>query len=231
MNVKYIEGNIFNTKCQTIVNTVNCVGVMGKGIALVFKLRYPAMFDQYKKNCKTKEIRIGKVWLYKESKINWILNFPTKFHWKYDSKIVYLEKGLEDFLNIYKAKGITSIAFPLLGSHNGGLNPNIVKELMIEYLSKCDIPVEIYKYDPDASDDLFEDFKQKFLSMEYEEIKRATKLRRDKYQLVIDTLSNSEVKSMISLIKQEGLGVGTMQKCFNLILEDNNGFQLSMFKH
>ena len=160
MAIKFIKGNIFNSKAQTIVNTVNCVGVMGKGIALVFKLRYPKMFDLYKDHCKSKLIGIGKLWLYKgEENAPWVLNFPTKFHWKYPSKIEYLEKGLEKFCSSYKDQGITSIAFPLLGSHNGGLNPEIVKELMFKYLSKCDIPIEIYKYDPEAPDDLFEDFK------------------------------------------------------------------------
>lgn len=64
-NVKIIKGNIFNTKAQTIVNTVNCVGVMGKGIALVFKLRYPNMFEQYQNYCSQRLISIGKLWLYK----------------------------------------------------------------------------------------------------------------------------------------------------------------------
>ena len=215
MAIKFIKGNIFNSKAQTIVNTVNCVGVMGKGIALVFKLRYPKMFDLYKDYCKSKLIGIGKLWIYKgEENAPWVLNFPTKFHWKYPSKIEYLEKGLEKFCSTYKDQGITSIAFPLLGSHNGGLNPEIVKELMFKYLSKCDIPIEIYKYDPEAPDDLFEDFKRKFLSMEYEDIKKVNNLRRDKYQLVIDCLENSEIKSMISLIKQDGLGGRNDAKVF-----------------
>ena len=80
---------------QTIVNTINCVGVMGKGIALVFKLRYPEMFDKYQELCKSKMIGIGKLWLYKTSESpQWVLNFPTKFHWKYPSKMEYIEKGL-----------------------------------------------------------------------------------------------------------------------------------------
>ena len=229
MNIKYIEGNIFNSQCQSIVNTVNCVGVMGKGIALVFKLRYPEMFEEYKKKCKTKEIGIGNPWLYKESDSKWILNFPTKFHWKYDSKISYLEKGLDRFINTYKEQGITSIAFPLLGSHNGGLDPVGVKNLMFEYLSKCDIPIEIYKYDPNAPDDLFELFKKKYLSMNYEEIKKVAKLRRDKHKLVLECLNKEDVKSMISLTKQDGLGSGTLQKCFNLMIDENKGTQLSIF--
>ena len=120
--------NIFNTQCQTIVNTVNCVGVMGKGIALEMKTRYPVMFEKYKKLCKDNLIDIGKLWLYKEPDDKWILNFPTKTHWK------------------YKDKNIESIAFPMLGCSNGGLETEKVLEIMVKHLSKCDnLIVEIYK--------------------------------------------------------------------------------------
>ena len=145
-NITIINGNIFNTKAQTIVNTVNCVGVMGKGIALVFKLRYPAMFDIYQDFCKQGLIGIGKLWIYKgDARDPWVLNFPTKTHWKLPSEYEYIEKGLQKFVETYKEKGITSIAFPLLGANNGGLDGKKVEELMISYLSQCDIPIEIYR--------------------------------------------------------------------------------------
>lgn len=81
-NINIIKGNLFNTKAQTIVNTVNCVGVMGKGIALVFKLRYPNMFEVYQNICSQNLMGIGKLWLYKgEPNKPWVLNFPTKTHW------------------------------------------------------------------------------------------------------------------------------------------------------
>jgi O-acetyl-ADP-ribose deacetylase (regulator of RNase III) len=220
--IKFIKGNIFSSKMQTIVNTVNCVGIMGKGIALVFKLRYPSMFNEYQNLCKSKDIKIGKVWLYKETGLRGVLNFPTKFHWKYDSKPIYLEKGLQNFLEIYKENNITSIAFPLLGAHNGGLDPQFVKQLMIKYLSVCDIPIEIYEYDPNAEDDLFNDFKTKFLSCNFEEMKSTTKLRKDKFQLIVESLTNPEIKSMITLLSIEGLGELTMQKCFNFVLSHSN---------
>lgn len=227
--VQFIRGNIFSSKAQTIVNTVNCVGVMGKGIALVFKLRYPDMFTEYQKLCKSKDIKIGKVWLYKKTGLNWVVNFPTKFHWKYDSKPIYLEKGLQDFVETYKVNGITSIAFPLLGAHNGGLDPQFVKDLMAKYLSKCDIPVEIYEYDPTAEDDLYNDFKNKFLSLNFEELKTATKLRKDKYQLIIECLNYTETKSMIALLNKDGLGEGTMQKCFSFIVDSKINKQGQLF--
>ena len=117
---------------------------MGKGIALEYKKRFPDMFLRYKELCGKKLIRPGILWLYKADN-KWILNFPTKDHWKNPSKIEYLESGLTKFLNTYKNKGITSIAFPLLGASNGGIDPDVSLEVMKKYLSQCDIEVEIYK--------------------------------------------------------------------------------------
>ncbi len=144
VSLNVIEGNIFDSKCQTLVNTVNCVGVMGKGIALEFKKRFPDMFPKYQDLCRQKLIKPGLLWLYK-TESHWVLNFPTKDHWKKNSKIEYLELGLSKFLETYKQKGITSIAFPLLGASNGGIDPDVSLEVMKRYLSKCDIEVEIYK--------------------------------------------------------------------------------------
>ena len=115
-NITFKKGNIFSSDKQTIVNTINCVGVMGKGVALGFRLRYPEMYEKYRELCKTKQIAIGKLWLYKQSRegLQWILNFPTKIHWKYPSKMEYLEAGLQKFVDTYEEKGITSIALSLI---------------------------------------------------------------------------------------------------------------------
>lgn len=229
MAIKFIKGNIFNSKAQTIVNTVNCVGVMGKGIALVFKLRYPKMFDLYKDHCKSKLIGIGKLWLYKgEENAPWVLNFPTKFHWKYPSKIEYLEKGLEKFCLTYKDHGITSIAFPLLGTHNGGLDKDTVLNLMEEYLGKCEIDIEIYEYVPEAVDDLYEHFASNWSKLSLEEIKLKTGLRKDKIELVTELVESGTVKSMIGLINVKGIGFKTLEKCFRFVLNPG-GIQTSLF--
>ncbi|OAV44069.1 macro domain-containing protein [Lewinella sp. 4G2] len=228
MNIRYIEGNLFNSDCQTIVNTVNCVGAMGKGIALVFRLRFPKMYERYRVKCQLNEINIGKLWLYRDD-AKWVLNFPTKNHWRYDSKISFLEEGLQEFLNTYHQNGITSVAFPLLGSHNGGLDPESVESIMVEYLSQCEIPIEIYRYNSNVTDGMFEKLKDAFERLPYSAIKEATALRRDKYQLLASLVSDSEIKSMISLVNYKGLGLGTLQKCFNLISEQNDEGQLSLF--
>lgn len=139
------DRNIFDSQCQTIVNTINCVGVMGKGIALEMKKRYPEMFDKYKDYCDKGLIDVGKLWLYKHSDEKWILNFPTKKHWKNKSEYEYIESGMIKFLETYKERGIKTIAFPMLGCSNGGLDKNIVIQIMTKYLIQCtDLIVEIY---------------------------------------------------------------------------------------
>ena len=141
--INIVKGNLFNSEAQTLVNTINCVGAMGKGIALEYKNRYPAMYKRYRELCNDKLIEIGKLWLYK-TEDKWVLNFPTKDDWRKDSKVEYLILGLEKFVGTYKEKGITSIAFPLLGASNGGLDPKLSLDLMMNYLNQCDIPIEIY---------------------------------------------------------------------------------------
>lgn len=222
LNITDVKGNIFNTKAQTIVNSVNCVGVMGKGIALVYKLRYPHMFDIYRDYCKRHLIGIGSLWLYRgEPDEPLVLNFPTKFHWKYPSKIEYIELGLAKFVATYKAKGITSIAFPMLGTNNGGLSKDDVLPIMERYLSKCDIPIEIYDYDPNASDDLYERFKSVWQSINDIE-KKACGIRSiSQIHAINKAIEDNTIKSMIALINYDGVGMKTMESCFKLVMNYN----------
>lgn len=141
--IQIVSGDIFESDSQTIVNTVNCVGVMGKGIALEYKKRYPKMFTRYKEICDRHLLKVGYLWLYKNEP-KWVLNFPTKDNWRNLSKIEYLELGLQKFMDTYKEKGITSISFPLLGASNGGINPEVSLAIMCKYLKDCDIPIKIY---------------------------------------------------------------------------------------
>ena len=220
-HISVIKGNIFNTHCQTIVNTVNCVGVMGKGIALVFKLRYPDMFPIYQDYCNRGLIEIGKLWLYKpeDARQAWVLNFPTKVHWKLPSEYTYVEQGLKKFAETYKEKGITSIAFPLLGTNNGGLDKEAVLRLMLRYLEPCDIPIEIYEYDPSAPDDLFESFKAKWNSIDPADRKNITGIRTKKQlQSLDEQINNPETKSMMQLLNIDGVGYKTMACCFDVVM-------------
>ncbi len=141
--IQYTDTTVFNVDAQTLVNTVNCVGVMGAGLALEFQLRFPEMEKDYVERCKAKKVEVGRPYLYKDYANPWILNFPTKNHWKYPSKIEWIEQGLRYFSANYKKGGITSIAFPKLGCSNGGLEWNTVSSIMEKYLQDLDIDVFI----------------------------------------------------------------------------------------
>lgn len=137
--ITYLKGDIFSSPAQVLVNTVNTVGVMGKGVALEFKKRYPEMFSAYERVCKAKQLEIGKLFLWKGPE-KWVLMFPTKVHWRNPSKIEYIEAGLQKFSATYADKGITSAAFPRLGCGNGGLDWKQVQPLMEQYLKICQFP-------------------------------------------------------------------------------------------
>lgn len=144
----YHRTSILTSRAQTVVNTVNTVGVMGKGIASVFKGRYPEMFEAYRKLCKEEQFQIGQLWLWKATG-QLILNFPTKKHWRNPSKLSYVEAGLRKFVDQYERRGIREIAFPRLGCGNGGLDWNDVRPLMEHYLGSLPIPVYIHDFEQD----------------------------------------------------------------------------------
>lgn len=140
--IKYSDNTVFNVGAQTLVNSVNCVGVMGAGIALEYKLRFPNMYNNYVTRCVQKEVKIGRPYVYREHGNPWIMNFPTKNNWKYPSKIEWIEQGLDYFVKNYERGGIISVAFPKLGCENGGLNWNDVQNVMEKYLQN--ISIEVY---------------------------------------------------------------------------------------
>ncbi|MBY6003287.1 macro domain-containing protein [Salipiger bermudensis] len=145
----YKRTSLFDANTQTLVNTVNCVGVMGKGIAKAFKQREPSMFKAYKDVCEKKLLEPGKLWLWRGSE-QWILNFPTKKHWRSPSRFEWIEAGLEKFVETYEDQGVTDIAFPKLGCGNGNLEWRDVKPLMESYLSELPIPVFIHDFTVDV---------------------------------------------------------------------------------
>jgi O-acetyl-ADP-ribose deacetylase (regulator of RNase III) len=129
---------------QTVVNTVNTVGVMGKGLAAAFKERFPPMFEDYKRHCNENEFKPGSSWLWKGDE-QWVLNFATKKHWRNPSKLQYVHDGLDEFRQKFEQFGIREIAFPRLGCGNGGLDWDIVRPLMVEKLR--DLPISVFIHD------------------------------------------------------------------------------------
>jgi O-acetyl-ADP-ribose deacetylase (regulator of RNase III)/uncharacterized protein YwgA len=142
--VKVQIGNLFESKAQTLVNTVNCVGVMGKGIALEFKKRFPEMFEDYVARCQRHEVKLGRPYLYKSLLLPWVLNFPTKDHWRSVAKLESIVQGLEHLLRHCKEWGITSLAMPPLGCGEGQLEWRIVGPTLYRYLQRLDISVALY---------------------------------------------------------------------------------------
>ena len=144
--VQYVTGDLFASPAQTLVNTVNTVGVMGKGVALRFKRIWPEMFAEYQRACEAGDLRIGTLQIYRTPH-KLILNFPTKKHWRQPSREEYVTAGLQTLVNAYEKAGIHSIAFPPLGCGNGELDfSSVVQPIMHEYLA--DLPIQVLIYAP-----------------------------------------------------------------------------------
>lgn len=143
----YKVGDIFESSAKALVNTVNCEGFMGKGLAYQFKKRYPNMFNNYKQCCDRGELTVGQVhWYNEDNKI--IINFPTKNKWRGKSKIEYVDTGLDALAKVIIENNIDSIAIPPLGSGNGGLNWIEVKKLIEEKLKALSSHINIEIYEP-----------------------------------------------------------------------------------
>ncbi len=151
--INFKTGNILDESSEAIVNTVNCVGVMGKGLALQYKKKFPENFKKYKSACDKNEVKIGKMFITESADMfsnHWIVNFPTKKHWKDSSQIEFIEQGLIDLVEKIKEYKIKSIAIPPLGAGLGGLPWNAVKTTIISSLKNIE-DVAITVYEPKGS--------------------------------------------------------------------------------
>lgn len=217
--IKYFEGTVFNTDAKAIVNTINCIGVMNAGIALEFGLRYPKMLDEYTQKCKNKEIQVGKIYYFKDTEKT-IINFPTKWHFKYPSKIEWIEMGLKNFVETYKQYNIVSVAFPKLGTLNGQLDWKVVKNLMEYYLSKVDIDVYICLDDKKEAEGIEAKMLEFINKLDINRIKSEVKLNEK--QIIM--LNNYKPFSRFWKIKEiESLGTKTYKALFKYCYNQVNG--------
>lgn len=199
----YIEkkGNLFNSNAMAIVNTVNCVGAMGKGIALDFKLRYPEMFKEYQKICFEHILKPGQILPYTKS-TPIILNFAIKDDWKDPSRVEWIEQTLQKFVDNYHSMGITSVAFPWMGAMNGGLPFETIQYLTRKYLSTLDdIDIEVYDFDPDVPCALYNALvyivnENKFTPSELEEV---SNIKARYWVKIIDAVKDTHTKSINNL--------------------------------
>lgn len=151
--IKFTQGDILRADVEAIVNTVNCVGVMGRGIALQFKKAYPANFTAYLEACNNKQVQPGKMFVFDTQQLanpRFIINFPTKRHWKGASRIEDIESGLEALISTIQEKQIKSIAIPPLGAGLGGLDWMLVRQKIETYLANLD-DVNIFVYEPQGA--------------------------------------------------------------------------------
>jgi len=151
--IHYQTGNLLESGAQALVNTVNTMGVMGKGIALQFKNTFPVNYKRYVKACQNKEVKIGKLFITEEETLltgkKLIINFPTKTSWHLPSEYDYIEAGMKELVRVIREREIKSIAIPPLGAGNGGLDWDKVKSILHHYLSGLEC--EIYIYEPSTA--------------------------------------------------------------------------------
>ena len=137
--VKLVTGNLFEAKVEALVNPVNTVGVMGKGLALAFKKAFPANTKAYEAACRRRELAIGKVLVFEIGEAalpRYILNFPSKAHWRDPSKLEYIEAGMKDLVRVLAQREIRSVAIPALGAGLGGLDWKVVRPIVMAPLAR-----------------------------------------------------------------------------------------------
>ena len=148
--MKFLQGNLFDAPTEALVNTVNTVGVMGKGIALMFKEAFPDNFRAYGEAVKREEVRIGHMFVTENHALDgpqWLINFPTKKHWRQPSRLEWIVTGLEDLRRVVEEKGIHSIALPPLGCGNGGLDWSDVRPVIERALGQLH-DVDVWVFEP-----------------------------------------------------------------------------------
>lgn len=148
--ITFTQGNLLEADAEALVNTVNTVGVMGKGIALMFKDRFADNFVRYAAACKAKEVRTGKMFITEVHELDgprWIVNFPTKQHWKAPSQMAWIVEGLHDLRRFLVENRVKSVALPPLGAGNGGLAWDAVREEIVRALADLE-GIEILVYEP-----------------------------------------------------------------------------------
>lgn len=241
--IRLTKGNLLQADVEALVNTVNTVGVMGKGIALQFKEKFQENYKLYKKASEENQIQTGKVFIVPTNRmdgIKWIINFPTKKHWRNPSKLEYIESGLDDLVRKVKELNIKSIAMPPLGCGNGGLDWDIVKPVIIEKLQDLpDVNVLIFEPSEIAYDQKLEKAKAKpkltptralilYLMKSYSQLEYSlTVLETQKLVYFLSRLGDEE---LIKIQFQKHY-YGPYAAVLNHVLYDIDGFYISGMKY
>ncbi|MFA5192445.1 MAG: macro domain-containing protein [Verrucomicrobiia bacterium] len=230
MAYREYKGNLFASQAQCLVNTVNCVGVMGKGVALEFRHRFPKMFEEYRHICETGMLRPGQIWPYRKEQ-PWVLNFAVKDDWKHPSRIEWVESCLRKFVANYRNLGIRSVAMPWLGAMNGRLEWGQVHTLIRSCLSNLsDVSVELVEFDPHKPDPLFERLFSEAQHSTTEDFRRQANLTEPAAVLILSAVRDQRVNSLSEVCSLEGLGKKTIDNLYSFLVGANTAFQEPMLK-
>lgn len=212
--ITFQRGNIFTTSAQVLVNTVNCVGIMGAGMALECRYRYPDMFVEYKRLCTAHVIQPGHLHLWKRGN-PWILNFPTKAHWRFPSKIEFIRSGLSDFARICNEESLVSVAFPRLGTSHGGLEWEDVQPLMKSVLDSIPkVSFEIWEFDHEADDGAFGKVAKLASGRGLDHFAGQMGLRHPQAAIAYEAIVSGAVRNMLALQRVPGVGPKSVEKIY-----------------
>ena len=216
------EGNIFASQAEVIVITVNCVGVMGAGIALDTKRRWPEIDTAYVEECSAGRISIGEIFWAHSGK-HLIALFPTKTHWKLPSKINYIEAGLATLREAIVNRSIKSVALPRLGCSNGGLNWEDVHPLIVEKLGDIsDLKVELWDFKPNFIDQDFVRFRDTFLAVDDTSAGKWLKCSKRTEKKLREILHDSAITNFAQLSMISGIGEKTVEKVYQAALRSSS---------
>ncbi len=217
MSYKELKGNLFASKADALVNTVNCIGHMGKGIALEFRRRFPEMFEEYQNFCRKRLLRPGKILPYRRCH-PWILNFAIKDDWKHPSRIEWVEQCLKKFCDWYPSQGLKSVAFPWMGAANGRIAIEKIQEVTRRYLADLkDIEVEVYTFDPEARDPLFDRLLILHSTLTVDDFAARSRLQPRYAKALYQLLENGSVRGLHGIMASEELGKVSLDRLYDFV--------------
>lgn len=214
-------GNIFLTAADTLTITVNCEGVMGAGIALEARLRWPTMFEEYASRCERGDLRPGQLMLWDPvdpATAHRVLCFPTKDRWRAPSRIEYVRQGLEALVGVHQEAGIARIAMPHLGCSHGGLRWDEVRPVVLDVLAPCEeLTVEMWEFDPAAGDPWFETLEHLLDGRSGEEVRELLGITSRQVAALASAMANPKVQGLASLQQATGVGEKTLEAVYELL--------------
>lgn len=236
-DITEIKGNIFLSDADAITITVNCEGVMGAGIALEARLRWPDLFERYRTECTAGHVEPGHLlwWVdpLPDAHLPEVVCFPTKDRWRAPSRIEFIRSGLSTLALEYRERGIASIAMPHLGCSHGGLEWPVVRDEILRELGACDgFRVELWEFDPEADDPWFDRLVASAKGRTEPEVAELLGLTPAQARALLSALENPRVKGLAALQQARGVGEKTLVRIYEYLFRGaakGRGEQGSLF--